>query len=306
MDDSPVDPALKQFIGYLRTERNYSNHTLENYRRDLELFIQWLAQEAPIDWAGIVSQQIRGFAAARHRNGASSKTIQRHLSALRSLFNFLRREGVLEGNPAVGVRAPKSPRKLPTVVDPDGMSVLLDSTPEDPLEVRDLAIFELFYSSGLRLAELAALDLQQLSRQDDELRVIGKGRRSRITPVGSKAREALADWLKVRGNFARSDEPALFVSQRGGRLSHRAIQQRLKRWGEKVGTDQPLHPHLLRHSFASHLLESSGDLRAVQELLGHADISTTQIYTHLDFQHLAKVYDATHPRARRKPAKGGG
>lgn len=297
-----ADPRLVRFLEYLKVERRYSLHTVDNYGRDLALFARSLDQER-IDWSTVNAQHIRTFAAVRHRQGASPKTIQRNLSALRAFFEYLRRESLIDRNPAVGIRAPRSPRGLPKVVDADAMGGLLDEPPEDPLEIRDLAIMELFYSSGLRLAELAALDLDQVRRRADELEVLGKGRRSRVTPVGRKARAAIDAWLKVRGGYAKSGEPALFVSNRGGRLSRRAIQQRLQRWGLRQGASQALHPHLLRHSFASHLLESSGDLRAVQELLGHADISTTQIYTHLDFQHLAKVYDAAHPRARRKRAK---
>jgi len=203
-------------------------------------------------------------------------------------------------NPALDIRAPKSARRLPGVADVDQLNALLDATPEDPLEVRDLCMFELMYSSGLRLSELAGLDLDSVDLNGGEVRVLGKGSKERLLPVGGKALTALRAWLPVRSAMAPEQERALFVSRRGDRLSRRSIQARLHRWGLAKGSDQKLHPHLLRHSFASHMLESSGDLRAVQELLGHADIATTQVYTHLDFQHLARVYDQSHPRARRQ------
>ncbi|MBC7184056.1 MAG: tyrosine-type recombinase/integrase, partial [Marinobacter sp.] len=209
------------------------------------------------------------------------------------------REKLASDNPALDIRAPRSGRRLPRGADVDQLSHLLDSQPEDPLEVRDLCMFELMYSSGLRLAELASLELDTVDLRSGEVRVTGKGGKERLLPVGAKAVAAIRAWLPQRSALANDGERALFVSQRGERLSHRSIQARLSRWGITRGADQKLHPHLLRHSFASHLLESSGDLRAVQELLGHADIATTQVYTHLDFQHLARVYDQSHPRARR-------
>ncbi len=204
-------------------------------------------------------------------------------------------------NPAVGVRAPKSPRKLPGTLDADQLCGLLDRVEDDPLSLRDSAMIELFYSSGLRLAELISVNLGDIDMADGELSVLGKGAKTRRVPVGQKAREAVQRWLRVRPGLADRDEPALFVSSRGTRIHPRTVQQRLTRWAREQGANQGLHPHMLRHSFATHLLESSGDLRAVQELLGHADIGTTQIYTHLDFQHLAQVYDQAHPRARKKP-----
>jgi integrase/recombinase XerC len=236
----------------------------------------------------------------RHRAGAGGKTIQRELSALRSLFRYLLREGDVGQSPAQGVRAPKSPRKLPGTLDADQLCALLDHPDDEPLALRDTAMIELFYSSGLRLAELVSVNLGDIDMDDGTLEVLGKGAKTRRVPVGRHAREAVVHWLKVRPLLAGSGERALFVSQRGNRIHPRTVQQRLQRWALEKGATRNVHPHLLRHSFASHLLESSGDLRAVQELLGHADISTTQVYTHLDFQHLAQVYDKAHPRAKRK------
>jgi integrase/recombinase XerC len=237
-----------------------------------------------------------------HREGLSGTSIQRLLSALRAFFDFLLREQRVADNPAIGIRAPKSPRRLPGTLDPDAVAQLLDGaeTDADPfLAARDRAMFELLYSSGLRLAELVSLDLVAIDLRAAEVTVTGKGRKTRQVPVGSKALAAIGDWLPHRAlALAGSDEGALFVSARGARITPRAVQQRLARAGIVKGVAQHLHPHLLRHSFATHLLESSGDLRAVQELLGHADIATTQVYTHLDFQHLAQVYDQAHPRAR--------
>jgi integrase/recombinase XerC len=237
---------------------------------------------------------VRSYVAWRHRGGASGKTLQRELSALRSLYRYLLREGVVSHNPALGVPAPKTARKLPATLDPDQLCGLLDNGDEDPLSLRDTAMIELFYSSGLRLAELVAVDT------DASLEVTGKGAKSRRVPVGGLALEAIDRWLQVRGTYAGAEEKALFVSRHGNRIHPRTVQKRLHRWAKIHGARRNVHPHMLRHSFASHLLESSGDLRAVQELLGHSDISTTQIYTHLDFQHLAQVYDKAHPRAKKK------
>jgi integrase/recombinase XerC len=219
---------------------------------------------------------------------------------LRSLFRYLLREAVVAHNPVQGVRAPKSKKRLPTTLSAESLGGMLDTEATDPLEIRDLAILELFYSSGLRLAELVSLDLGQFERSDHTLVVTGKGAKTRQLPVGRQALDAVQRWLRVRAHLAQPEEQALFVSQRGQRISARAVQARVARWATTRGAPQHLHPHMLRHSFASHLLESSGDLRAVQELLGHADITTTQIYTHLDFQHLAQVYDDAHPRAKKR------
>jgi integrase/recombinase XerC len=240
------------------------------------------------------------FAAAEFRQGASPRTIQRRLSALRSFFNFMLRERALEANPAVGVQAPKASKRLPQTMDVDLMTRLLEFRADTELSVRDKAIMELFYSSGLRLAELVGLNLGDVDRGDRTVRVLGKGSKTRVVPVGKHALDAIARWLKERPAMAANGELALFVSARGDRLGARAIQKRIAGWARRQGLGRHVHPHLFRHSFATHLLESSQDLRGVQELLGHANISTTQVYTHLDFQHLAKIYDAAHPRARRK------
>jgi integrase/recombinase XerC len=294
-----TDPAVSAFLDHLAQERRLSLRTCDAYARDLADFCDWLGDDQP-DWSRINPQQVRGFAAARHRQGLSAKSLQRRLAALRSLFRYLLREQRVANNPADGIRAPKVKRKLPDTLDVDQLNRLLDIRDDDPLVLRDRAMLELFYSSGLRLSELVAVDLADLDVRDGLLEVTGKGNKTRRVPVGRMALAAIADWRKVRGQLARADEAALFVSRQGGRLSARAVQQRVDRLARQQGAPQHVHPHLLRHSFASHLLESSGDLRAVQELLGHADIGTTQIYTHLDFQHLARVYDQAHPRARKK------
>ncbi|WP_097462042.1 tyrosine recombinase XerC [Mangrovitalea sediminis] len=292
---------LERFIEHLRSERRNSPHTVSNYQRDLTRFLAHLADtDSLTDWNDITHHVMRRHVAALARAGLGGRSIARHLSAIRRFFDYLIREGLARDNPAQGIQAPRREKRLPTVVDVDQMQQLLDSSPTDSLEGRDLAMFELFYSSGLRLAELVGLDLDALDLREGQVRVLGKGGKERVLPVGRKAREALRGWLSERGAYANAEEPAVFVSSRGCRIHPRTVQVRLKRWGLKTGADRRLHPHLMRHSFASHLLESSGDLRAVQELLGHADISTTQVYTHLDFQHLARVYDQAHPRAQRR------
>ncbi|AKH21069.1 tyrosine recombinase XerC [Sedimenticola thiotaurini] len=295
-----LQQGLQAFLSHLQFERRLSRHTLSNYRRDLERFSDWCRTLPLPDWDQLSAHQVRAYVAKRHRSGISGKSLQRELSALRSLFRFLIREGRARSCPASGIRAPKTERHLPATLDVDQLGNLLDVSSDDPLVLRDLAIMELLYSSGLRLAELVSVNLHDIDPDDATLEVIGKGAKSRRVPVGSKALAAIRAWRQVRNQLARPDEQALFVSQRGTRLRPRSIQQRLRQWARQQGCQQQLHPHMLRHSFASHLLESSSDLRAVQELLGHADISTTQIYTHLDFQHLAQVYDSAHPRARRK------
>jgi len=248
----------------------------------------------------VTPDAIRGFIAKSFRSGLSGTSIQRNLAAIRALYRWLQREGFAQNNPADGIRPPKSKKKLPKVLDVDEIARLLELPGDTPLVVRDRAIMELFYSSGLRLAELANLRWSDLSLRAGLVRVTGKGNKTREVPVGRKAQEALSDWRQHWSKLADPDVLQIFVSQRGGALSVRSIQARLSHWSKKQGIWKRVHPHMLRHSFASHLLESSGELRAVQELLGHADISTTQIYTHLDFQHLAKVYDQAHPRAKKK------
>ena len=290
--------ALERFIEHLRSERRCSAHTCSNYARDLNRFLNYL-ETADLSWRTVLPHQVRSYVAHMARAGLAPASIARHLSALRRFYDFQIREKRTEHNPAMGIPAPKRGRPLPAVLDVDQLSHLLDARPGDELEIRDRAMWELFYSSGLRLSELTGLDMTGLDLRQGQVRVLGKGGKQRDLPIGRKACDALDQWLEVRPQFA-GDQPAVFVSQRGRRIHPRTVQQRLQRWGAMLGADRRLHPHLLRHSFASHLLESSGDLRAVQELLGHADIATTQIYTHLDFQHLARVYDQAHPRARRQ------
>jgi len=294
------DEALPAFLHHLAHERRLSPHTLSSYGRDLGRIAEWLEREGLGPWERVDQGSVRRYAAARHRTGASGRTLQRELSALRSLYRYLLREGRIGHNPAVGVRAPKAPRKLPATLEADQLCALLDQAEDEPLALRDQAMIELFYSSGLRLAELVGTNLGDLDLADGVLTVTGKGAKTRRVPVGSAAREAIRRWLAVRPSLVGPEEPALFVSSRARRIHPRTVQLRLAQWGLRHGAPRGVHPHLLRHSFASHLLESSGDLRGVQELLGHSDISTTQIYTHLDFQHLAQVYDETHPRAKRK------
>jgi len=297
----PEGGGLETFLIHLADERRLSPHTVLNYRRDLEAFKGFCDSQGIAGWEAVTVPHIRAFIAAEHRAGLGGRSLQRRLSAIRSFFHYLIREGQVADNPALAVRAPKAAQPLPHVLDVDQAMRLLDQPPQDPLEVRDHAILELLYSSGLRLAELVSLRLEDLDLEDASVRVTGKGGKARLAPVGRCARAALTDWLAQRDALAPPSEKALFVSRQGRALTPRSVQQRLTRWALKHGADTHLHPHLLRHSFASHLLESSGDLRAVQELLGHADIGTTQIYTHLDFQYLAKVYDAAHPRAKKRP-----
>jgi len=292
---------LQRFINHL-AQRNLSPHTRENYGRDLATLKAWCEKQKLADWSALDVLHVRNFVSTRHRQGLSPKSLQRVLASIRSFYVFLQGEGVAKKNPAEGVRAPKAAKRLPDTLDADQMARLLQIPGDDAETVRDRAIMELLYSSGLRLAEMISVRLTDLDLGQGLITVTGKGNKTRIIPVGREASKALKEWLKVRGELAKPDETTLFVSVRGGRLSPRSVQARLKHWGRVQGVQQGVYPHLFRHSFASHVLESSGDLRAVQELLGHANISTTQIYTHLDFQHLAKTYDAAHPRARKKKA----
>jgi len=292
--------GLAQYLTHLREQRQLSPHTLSNYRRDLDAAIAWCNTHNIHRWHDLDSQRVRNWSADCHRKGLSGRSIQRRLSSLRGFFRYLVQKKVLKHNPAHDIRAPKSPRKLPHSLDVDRLQRILECKPENWLEQRDLSIMELMYSGGLRLAELVSLDINDIDLCEGEARVLGKGSRTRIVPVGRKARTTITDWLPVRHLHANEDETALFISRNGSRISPRSVQQRLKRWALKHGLESRLHPHALRHSCATHVLESSGDLRAVQELLGHANLGTTQIYTHLDFQHLAQVYDAAHPRARKK------
>jgi integrase/recombinase XerC len=288
------------YLNHLAKERRLSPHTSSNYARDLAALLEYLELVAVRDWKSVDSQHVRMFAARSHAGGLNPRSVQRRLSAARGFFNYLQREGVTSANPVLDVRAPKAAKRLPGTLDVDTLNHLLDIPPEDSLAVRDRAVMELFYSSGLRLAELVGLDVNAVDLSDRMVRVLGKGSKTRIVPVGRKAVEAIRAWLKERGGVAAPDETALFVGRNGTRLKARAIQLRIAGWARRKGLPARVYPHLFRHSFATHLLESSKDLRGVQELLGHADISTTQIYTHLDFAHLARTYDASHPRAKRK------
>jgi integrase/recombinase XerC len=291
---------IDRFGRHLQYERRLSALTCKHYRRDLNAFFEW-AGKSPIDrWREIDSEHVRAYSASCYRKGLSARSIQRQLSALRTFFRFLIREKQLKKHPVQSVKPPKSGKRLPENLDADRMARLLELPGDSWIVIRDRAILELLYSSGLRLSELTGLDLGELDLADATVRVTGKGNKERILPVGRMARTALKDWLRTRASLANADEMALFVSNRGGRLSERSVQARVDYWAKRQGIDTRVYPHLLRHSFATHLLESSHDLRGVQELLGHANISTTQVYTHLDFQHLAQIYDRTHPRARLK------
>ena len=297
-----MDEYLDQFIQMLRSEKYYSPHTCTNYRRDLYQFRNYLAKQDIESWKQVGYSEVSGFAAQRHRQGRKSRTIQRELSSIRSFYQFLIRSALVAKNPALEVRAPKSDRPLPKTCDAETIDRLLSVVDDsDGLQVRDVAIFELIYSSGLRLAELINIDLDDIDLPQQQLIVTGKGNKTRHLPIGSKAVSAVKRWLKLRQDFTRdSQQSALFLSKQGKRISPRNVQSRLNRLIQRQALDQHLSPHTLRHSFATHMLESSSDLRAVQELLGHVNIATTQVYTHLDFQHLARVYDSAHPRAKRK------
>ena len=284
-----MEKHLEDFIQMLRSEKYYSPHTCSNYRRDLKQFLDYLQQQQIESWDKVRYEQVSGYAAKRFRLGRKSRSIARALSSIRSFYQYLVRNHLVEHNPAREVSAPKD--RLLTAADSN-----------DELVLRDLAIFELIYSSGLRLAELVSIDLDAIDLTQQQLLVTGKGNKMRYLPVGSKAISAIKRWLKLRPGYLRDpSETALFLSKQGKRISARNVQARLQNLVKLQGLGQQLSPHTLRHSFATHMLESSSDLRAVQELLGHANIATTQIYTHLDFQHLAKVYDQAHPRAKRKP-----
>ncbi len=278
-----------------------SRHTQSAYSRDLKRLTAHCDGLGVEAWRDLDAHRARTFIMHLHKSGLSGRSIQRALSAARSLYRYLIRERVAANNPFAGIRAPRSEKRLPAALTVDQVSLLVAVQAKDLLALRDRAIMELLYSSGLRLSELIGLDLAHLDRRQALVRVRGKGGKTREVPVGRLALRAINDWLAQRERLTGNDEPALFITRRGGRMTPRGVQQRIKYWGNRQGLDVSVHPHALRHSFASHLLESSGELRAVQELLGHANISTTQVYTHLDFQHLAKVYDQAHPRAKKKP-----
>ncbi len=291
---------VEGFFRHVRTERRLSKLTSVSYQRDVAALGAYCDSQKLNAWSAIDSQHLRLFAARQHSRGLSPRSIQRQLSAIRTFFGYLIREGAVRINPAADVRAPKVARHLPHTLDADQMQRLLEFRTDDGLSMRDKAMLELLYSSGLRLQELVSLDLADLDIADRTVRVTGKGNKVRILPVGRQALDAIRAWLKERGAVADADEAAVFVGRNGERLGVRAVQSRVDVWARRSGLGIKAHPHLFRHSFATHLLESSRDLRGVQELLGHANISTTQVYTHLDFQHLARIYDASHPRARRK------
>jgi len=299
VDDTEKD-WIEKFIRHLEYERRLSELTCKHYRRDLEALRVYCDENSIDAWGKLDNEHIRSYAAMCYRRGLSSRSIQRQLSAMRTFFRYLLREQHVTTSPVVAVSAPKSGKRLPGNLDADRMARLLDIPGDSPIINRDRAILELLYSSGLRLAELTDLDCGDVDVQDMTVRVTGKGNKDRIVPVGKHALLAIAKWIKSRGQLAQADEKAMFVSNRGTRLSRRSVQARVTHWAKHQGIDTNVSPHLFRHSFATHLLESSHDLRGVQELLGHANISTTQVYTHLDFQHLAQIYDKTHPRARKK------
>jgi integrase/recombinase XerC len=300
-----IKAAISAFLDHAADEAGLSRATIDAYRRDLASLGEWCDKQEITDIESLAMADVRSFAASEHRRGLSPRSVQRRLSGLRRFFRYLRREGIIQGDPSQGVRAPKVRRKLPEVLDIDQVLALLDIPAEDELATRDRAMLELFYASGLRVSELAGLTWDRLDLTDGLVRVLGKGRRERVVPVGRHAIRALEQWRGIHAATAGVDQPRVFTSLKGRPLGVRAIQKRVAYWSQRQGLDQNVHPHQLRHSFASHILESSGDLRAVQELLGHANLTTTQIYTHLDFQHLAKVYDETHPRARKQPKDSG-
>ena len=305
-----LNSELERFFSYLQSERRYSPHTVIAYRRDLNRLLQCLGlkQDQAINWDTIKQADIRQCVATVHRQGLSGKSLQRWLSSTRSLFNYLCRFQRATNNPAIGVPAPKASKRLPKTLNVDEISQLLSAETESTepgknhdnvIALRDRSMMELMYACGLRLSELSGLNIQDVDWRQQVVTVTGKGQKQRRIPFGGKAREALKSWLTSRASMAQENEFALFVSTRGNRLSNSSIQKRLKKMALVQGLNTNVYPHMLRHSFASHILESSKDLRAVQELLGHANLSTTQIYTHLDFQHLAGVYDAAHPRAKK-------
>ncbi len=299
--ESFLAPLINEYCDHLAQEKHYSPNTIESAQRDLKLFTAYCSKARINSFNNIDLHTVRGFIAALHREEHQPVSLHRYLSILRGFFKYQIRRGRMSANPAVGVRAPKFRRKLPGVITADELNAALDQPPDGDDDKRDHAIVELFYSCGLRLAELHGLDASALSAGQTELTVLGKGRKERVVLVGKQAREAIDAWLEVRAKRAAAGEPALFVGRGGGRFARASIGVALKRWAFRRGLGVNLHPHRLRHSFATHLLENSGDLRGVQELLGHANLSTTQIYTHLDWKHLAKVYDQAHPRAKRKP-----
>jgi len=298
--DSLFSDEIADFLRYLKSEKQLSPRTQESYLRDLKKFQDFCQHNDLQELSKIDGQHIRQLIALLHRKGLTGTSLQRTLSGIRTFFTFLQTHHGFKTNPTQGISAPKSGKPLPKTLDVDQVGQLVTLQGDDWITVRDRAMLELFYSSGLRLSELTGLDIQDVDLRHGSVRVTGKGNKTRELPVGRFAREAIQAWLKVRDQEKVLDDKALFISKQGKRIHQRTVQQRLKQHSVKQGMDNMIHPHMLRHSFASHMLESSSDLRAVQELLGHANISTTQVYTHLDFQHLAKVYDKAHPRAVKK------
>jgi integrase/recombinase XerC len=293
----PVPATLQGYLAYLNNERGYSPLTAENYARDIRRLLE-LAGTTPLP--DLKSHHIRRYIAQLHSSGLGGRSLARVLSAWRGFYSYLMRDHGCKSNPCVGLRAPKSPKTLPHALSPDEAVKLVEMKVETPLDARDKAMFELLYSSGLRLAELVSLDPMDMDFADASVRVTGKGNKTRIVPLGSHAITALQAWLAVRDQVAKPEETALFVGSKGARISPRTVELQLDKCALKQGLNTGVHPHMLRHSFATHVLQSSGDLRAVQEMLGHASISTTQVYTHLDFQYLSKIYDGAHPRAKKK------
>ncbi|GHA61296.1 tyrosine recombinase XerC [Photobacterium aphoticum] len=294
-----LEKPLLRFYEFLRSERGLSLHTQQNYKRQLTTLAEQLVALGVTDWQTVDAGWVRQLASKGMRDGLKASSLAMRLSALRSFFDYLVSQGLLQANPAKGVSAPRKARPLPKNLDVDEMDQLLSVDGDDPLSIRDRAMMELMYGAGLRLSELVGLNVKDINLRKGDLRVIGKGDKERIVPFAGLAKEWVGHWLQVRGDVAAVDEPGLFVSKLGSRISNRNVQKRMMEWGQKQAVSSHINPHKLRHSFATHMLESSGDLRAVQELLGHANLTTTQIYTHLDFQHLAKVYDEAHPRAKR-------
>ena len=295
-----LQKPLSRFYEYLRSEKGLSLHTQRNYKQQLETMAAHLVTLGLRDWAQVDAAWVRQLASKGMREGMKASSIATRLSSLRSFFDFLVLRGEMTANPAKGVSAPRKQRPLPKNLDVDEVGQLLDVNEDDPLSIRDRAMMEVMYGAGLRLAELVGINLKDVLGRQGEIRVIGKGDKERKAPFSGLAKEWVDKWLKVSGELVSPGETALFVSKLGTRISHRSVQKRMEEWGKKQSVASHISPHKLRHSFATHVLESSQNLRAVQELLGHENISTTQVYTHLDFQHLAQAYDQAHPRARKK------
>lgn len=293
-----MQKLINQFLNFCASQKRYSEHTITNYSRDLKKLHTFYYENKFLKPSDITASDIQTLVAKLHKNDLKPKSLQRLLSSIRAFFQYAIDQGLIKNNPAKTVRAPKAPQRLPKSVEVDQTQALLNHIVNDPLDIRDLAMLELTYACGLRLSELSQLMLKQLEISQNQIRVIGKGEKERIVPIGKTAKDALEKWLKIRQQWAKNYTNLVFVTQKGTPISNRNIQKRFQIWAKRFG-EKHLHPHMLRHAFASHILESSSDLRAVQELLGHADISTTQIYTHLDFQHLAHIYDQSHPRAKK-------